>query len=52
VDSQNKQATQNEQVDTYITKGVNALAINPVDLTAAAPLILKKQRLPACQSFS
>ena len=28
VDSQNKQATQNEQVDTFITKGVNALAIN------------------------
>ena len=26
VDSQNKQPTQNEQVDTYITKGVNALA--------------------------
>ncbi len=41
VDSQNKQATQSEQVDTYITKGVNALAINPVDLTAAAPLIEK-----------
>ena len=42
VDSQNKQATQSEQVDTYITKGVNALAINPVDLTAAAltPLVM------------
>ena len=41
VDSQNKQPTQNEQVDTYITKGVNALAVNPVDLTAAGPIIDK-----------
>jgi methyl-galactoside transport system substrate-binding protein len=41
VDSQNKQPTQNEQVDTFITKGVNALAINPVDRTAAAPIIEK-----------
>lgn len=41
VDSQNKQPTQNEQVDTFITKGVNALAINPVDSTAAAPLVEK-----------
>jgi len=41
VDSQNKQPTQNEQVDTFITKGVNALAVNPVDRTAAGPLIAK-----------
>ena len=41
VDSQNKQATQNDQVDTYITKGVTALAVNPVDLTAAGPIIDK-----------
>ena len=41
VDSQNKQPTQNDQVDTYITKGVNALAVNPVDLTAAGPLVDK-----------
>lgn len=41
VDSQNKQASQNDQVDTYITKGVSALAINPVDLTAAAPILDK-----------
>lgn len=41
VDSQNKQPTQNEQVDTFITKGVNALAVNPVDLTAAGPIITK-----------
>ncbi|HEX3039490.1 MAG TPA: galactose ABC transporter substrate-binding protein [Caproiciproducens sp.] len=41
VDSQNKQPTQNEQVDTFITKGVSALAINAVDRTAAAPLVEK-----------
>nr|WP_319489760.1 galactose ABC transporter substrate-binding protein [uncultured Caproiciproducens sp.] len=41
VDSQNKQPTQNEQVDTFITKGVTALAINAVDRTAAAPLVEK-----------
>jgi len=37
-DSQNKQPTQNEQVDTFITKGVDSLAINPVDRTAAGPI--------------
>lgn len=41
VDSQNKQPTQNEQVDTFITKGVNALAVNPVDRTAAGPILDK-----------
>lgn len=41
VDSQNRQPDQNNQVDTYITKGVNALIVNPVDRTAAAPLMLK-----------
>ena len=41
VDSQNKQPTQNEQVDTFITKGVNALIVNPVDLTAAGPILTK-----------
>lgn len=41
VDSQNRQPTQNDQVDTYITKGVNALIINPVDRTASAPLLEK-----------
>lgn len=40
-DSQNKQPTQNDQVDSFITKGVNALAINPVDRTAAGPIIEK-----------
>jgi methyl-galactoside transport system substrate-binding protein len=48
VDSQNSQPTQNTQVDTFITKGVNALAINPVDATAAAPLVdkAKAKNLP------
>lgn len=48
VDSQNKQPTQNEQVDTFITKGVNSLAINAVDRTAAGPLIekAKAKKLP------
>lgn len=38
VDSQNRQPMQNDQVDTFITKGVNALIINPVDRSAAGPL--------------
>jgi len=41
VDSQNKQPEQNNQVDTFITKGVSALAINAVDRTAAGPLVEK-----------
>lgn len=41
VDSQNRQPTQNDQVDTFITKGVNALIINPVDRSAAGPLVNK-----------
>lgn len=40
-DSQNNQATQNDQVDLFLTKGVNALAINPVDRTAAGVIIDK-----------
>ncbi len=43
VDSQNKQPTQNDQVDTYISKGSNALIVNPVDRTAAEPLMKKAQ---------
>ncbi len=48
VDSQNKQPTQNEQVDTFITKGVNALAVNPVDRTAAESILkkAKEKNLP------
>lgn len=48
VDSQNKQPEQNNQVDTFITKGVSALAINAVDRTAAGPLVekAKAENLP------
>lgn len=41
VDSQNSQPTQNDKVDLFITKKVNALAINPVDRTAAGVIIDK-----------
>lgn len=41
VDSQNRQPTQNDQVDTYITKGVMSLIVNAVDRTAAGPLMEK-----------
>lgn len=40
-DSQNNQATQNEQVDMMISKGVKALAINLVDPQAATTIISK-----------
>lgn len=41
VDSQNAQATQNDQVDLFLTKGVTVLAINPVDRTAASVMLDK-----------
>lgn len=41
VDSQNSQATQNDKVDLFITKRMNALAINPVDRSAAGVIIQK-----------
>lgn len=41
VDSQNSQSTQNDRVDMFITKRMNALAINPVDRTAAGVIIEK-----------
>ncbi len=40
-DSQNNQATQNDQVDLFLSKGVSALAINPVDRTAAGVILDK-----------
>lgn len=40
-DSQNSQATQNDQVDQMISKGVKALAINLVDPQAAPTIITK-----------
>lgn len=44
VDSQNSQPTQNDKVDLFITKKVKAMAINPVDRTAAGVLIDKAQK--------
>jgi methyl-galactoside transport system substrate-binding protein len=41
VDSANQQPVQSEKVDLFIAKNVNALAINPVDRTAAGVLIDK-----------
>jgi methyl-galactoside transport system substrate-binding protein len=39
VDSQNAQPTQNDQVDQFITRGMKAIAINPVDRTAAGTIV-------------
>lgn len=41
VDSQNAQPTQNDQVDSFLSKKAAAIAINPVDRTAAAAIIDK-----------
>ncbi|MCL2129289.1 MAG: galactose/glucose ABC transporter substrate-binding protein MglB [Treponema sp.] len=41
VDSQNSQPTQNDQVDQFITRGMKAIAINPVDRTASGVIIDK-----------
>jgi len=41
VDAKNSQVTQNDQIDTLIAKGVDVLAINPVDPKAAATMIEK-----------
>jgi methyl-galactoside transport system substrate-binding protein len=41
VDSQNSQPTQNEQVDQFIAKKMKAIAINPVDRSAAGTIIDK-----------
>jgi methyl-galactoside transport system substrate-binding protein len=43
VDSQNAQPTQNDQVDQFISKKMKAIAINPVDRTAAGAIIDKAQ---------
>lgn len=42
-DSLNAQATQNDQVDMYISQGVDALAINPVDRTACSEISKKAE---------
>ena len=44
VDSQNSQSTQNDRVDMFITKRMNALAINPVDRTAAGVIVEKAEK--------
>lgn len=44
VDSQNSQPTQNDKVDLFISKKVAALAINPVDRSAAGVLIDKAKK--------
>lgn len=41
VDSANQQPIQNEKLDLFLAKAVNALAINPVDRTAAGVIIDK-----------
>ncbi len=41
VDSANQQPVQSEKVDLFLTKKVNALAINPVDRTASGIMIDK-----------
>lgn len=41
VDAQHDQAKQNDQIDTMISKGVKAIAINPVDPQAASTVIAK-----------
>jgi methyl-galactoside transport system substrate-binding protein len=48
VDAQNSQATCNDKVDLFITKKVNSLAVNPVDLSACGVIIdkAKKANIP------
>jgi len=41
VDSQNAQPVQNDQVDQFITRKMKAIAINPVDRTAAGTIVAK-----------
>ena len=43
VDGQGQQATQNYQVDTFITQGYDVIAVNMVDRTAASVIIQKAQ---------
>lgn len=40
-DGQGQQATQNDQIDTFITQGYDVLAVNMVDRTAASVVIQK-----------
>ncbi|SHF40776.1 methyl-galactoside transport system substrate-binding protein [Caldanaerobius fijiensis DSM 17918] len=44
VDGQGQQATQNDQIDTFITQGYNVLAVNMVDRTSASVIIQKAKQ--------
>ncbi len=44
VDSQNSQPTQNDQIDTFISKGVKALAIAPVDRATCEVMLDKAMK--------
>jgi methyl-galactoside transport system substrate-binding protein len=44
VDSQNSQPNQNDKVDLFITRKVNAMIINPVDRTAAGTIVEKAKK--------
>ncbi|WP_215904606.1 galactose ABC transporter substrate-binding protein [Parasphaerochaeta coccoides] len=44
VDSQNLQVNQNGKVDQFIAKGIKAMAVNPVDRTAAGVIIEKAKK--------
>ena len=48
VDSQNSQSAQNEQIDVFLSKGVDALAVNLVDPAAAETVLqkIKAKNLP------
>ncbi|WP_051585850.1 galactose ABC transporter substrate-binding protein [Caldanaerobius polysaccharolyticus] len=43
-DGQGQQATQNDQIDTFITQGYNVLAVNMVDRTSASVIIQKAKQ--------
>ena len=43
-DSMNDQSKQNDQIDTYINKGVKALAVNLVDPAAAETIVAKARK--------
>ncbi len=54
VDGNNDQAKQNEQINTFITQGVDALIINPVMTSAAATIIstVKMSEVPTAKARS
>lgn len=44
VDGENNQATQTERIDTMISRGIDVLAVNPVDSSACDVIIEKARR--------